>query len=115
MFTVFLNGTGEYKSAILLEGQKVNSAYFIESVLRPLADICHPRGRDARERRVMLHFDNAPVHNTEGVQENLASFGCRRMEHLPYNQDLAPCDFFLFGAMKEAIAGQHFATLMTFL
>jgi histone-lysine N-methyltransferase SETMAR len=94
MFAVFLNGTGECTIAILPDGQKVNSAYFIESVLPPLAEICYPQGKETRERRVMLHFDNAPVHNTEKVQENLASFGFRRMAHPPYSQDLAPCDFF---------------------
>jgi hypothetical protein len=74
MITVFFNGTGEYKIAILPEGQKVNSAYSIESVLRPLAEIYHPDSRGTRKRRVMLHFDNAPVHGTEAVRENLASF-----------------------------------------
>jgi histone-lysine N-methyltransferase SETMAR len=111
MFTVFFNGAGEYKIAILPDGQKLNSAYFIESVLRPLSEICHPQGRVTRERRVMLHFDNAPVHNTEGVRENLASFGFRGMEHPPYSPDLAPCDFFLFGAMKQWFAGQHFTAI----
>jgi hypothetical protein len=74
MFTVFFNGTGEYKIMITPDGQKVNSAYFIESLLRPLAEICYPQGRGTRERRVMLHFDNASVHSTERVQENLACF-----------------------------------------
>jgi hypothetical protein len=59
----------------------------------------------------MLHFDNEPAHNTEAVRENLASFGFRRPTHPPYSPDLAPCDFFLFGAMKQAFAGQHFATI----
>jgi histone-lysine N-methyltransferase SETMAR len=59
----------------------------------------------------MLHFDNAPVHTTEGVRENLASFGFRRIAHPPYSPDLAPCDFFLFSAMKHVFAGQHFATI----
>jgi hypothetical protein len=44
----------------------------------------------------MLHFDSAPVHNTEAIQESLANFGFRRMENPPYNPDLAPCAFFLF-------------------
>jgi hypothetical protein len=74
MFTVFFNGTGEYKIAILPDGQKVNSAYLTESVLRPLVEICYPQGNGTRERRVLLHFDNAPVHSTEGMRENLASF-----------------------------------------
>jgi hypothetical protein len=37
----------------------------------------------------MLHFDNAPVHNIEGVQESLANFGFRRVESPPYSPDLA--------------------------
>jgi hypothetical protein len=37
MFTVFCNGTREEKIVIPPDGQKVNSAYSIESVLRPLA------------------------------------------------------------------------------
>jgi hypothetical protein len=74
MFMVFFNDTGECKIAILPDEQKVNNAYLIESVLRPLVEICYPQGRRAHERRVMLLFDNAPVHNTEGIRENLASF-----------------------------------------
>jgi hypothetical protein len=42
MFTIFFNGTGEYKIAILLEREKMNSPYFIEYILRPLTEICHP-------------------------------------------------------------------------
>jgi hypothetical protein len=45
MFMVFINTTGEYKIAILPEGQKVNSAYFMESLLHPLAEICYSQGR----------------------------------------------------------------------
>jgi hypothetical protein len=33
------------------------------------------------------------------------------MAHRPYSPDSAPCDFFPFGAMKQAFAGQHFATI----
>jgi hypothetical protein len=38
------------------------------------------------------------------------------LSHTPNSLNLmflqsAPCDFFLFGAMKEAFAGQHFATI----
>jgi hypothetical protein len=54
---------------------------------------------------------NAPVRNADGIQESLANFGLRRMEHPPYSLDLAPCDFFLFGAIKQVFAGQHFDTI----
>jgi histone-lysine N-methyltransferase SETMAR len=111
MLTVFFNGTRECKIAILPKGQKVNGAYFIESLLRPLAEICYGQGRGTRERRVKLHFDIGPVHNIEGVRENPASFGFGRMAHPPYSPDLAPCNFFLFGALKQPFVGQHLATI----
>jgi hypothetical protein len=33
------------------------------------------------------------------------------MEHPPDNPDLAPCTFFLFGALKQAFARQRFDTI----
>jgi hypothetical protein len=33
------------------------------------------------------------------------------MEYPSYSPDLAPCDFFLFGAMKQAFSGQLFDTI----
>jgi hypothetical protein len=59
----------------------------------------------------MLHFDKTPVDNTQGVRENPASFGFRRVAHPLHRSDLAPCDLSLFGAMKQAIAWQYFATI----
>jgi hypothetical protein len=50
---------------------------FTECVLRPSTEICYPYGRGTHERRVTLHFYNAPIHNGEGVQSNLANFGFR--------------------------------------
>jgi hypothetical protein len=101
----FLQWHGEYKIAILPGGQKVNSPYFIEYVLLPLTEIYDPHGSETHERSIMLHFDNAPVHNPVEARESLANFGFKRMEHPPYTPDFAPCDFFLFGAMKRAFAG----------
>jgi hypothetical protein len=37
------------------------------------------------------------------------------MEHPPYGLALVPYDFFLFGAMKQAFAWQHFDTIDDFL
>jgi hypothetical protein len=59
----------------------------------------------------MLHFDNAPIHNTEEVQGHLTNLGFARMEHPPYSPDLALCDFFLFGAMRENLSGQRFESV----
>jgi hypothetical protein len=112
VFTTLFNGTGDHKTAILPEGQKMNNTYFRECVLRSFTEICYPQGRGTHERRVMLNFDNALVHNTEGVQESLANFGFKRMEQPPYSRDLAAYNFFLFGAIKQAFAEKHFDTIL---
>jgi hypothetical protein len=39
------------------------------------------RGQGTREKRIGLHYDNALVHNTEKVQQILAYFEFRRIEH----------------------------------
>jgi histone-lysine N-methyltransferase SETMAR len=59
----------------------------------------------------MLHFDNAPIHSTEEVQGHLTNLGFTRMEHPPHSPDLTPCDFFLFGAMKQNVLGQRFKSV----
>jgi hypothetical protein len=94
MFTILSNGTGEYTIVILPDGQKMNSTYFIGCMLCPLTEICYPQGRGTHEWRFMLHFDNAPVQNTEGVQESLATFGFRRLDHRLYSPYLTACGFF---------------------
>jgi hypothetical protein len=55
----------------------MNSTYLIECLLHPLTEFCGPHGKGTHERRVMLHFDNASVGNTEGLQESLTIFGFR--------------------------------------
>jgi histone-lysine N-methyltransferase SETMAR len=70
-----------------------------------------PDGRKIHEKKIILHFDNGPIHNADGVQEHLTGLGFKRLEHPPYSLDLAPCDFFLFGAMKGNCWGQRFDSL----
>jgi hypothetical protein len=67
-------------------------------------------GQQFHERRVLVHFDNVPIHNTESVQEYLANVRRRgrRIEHPPYDPDLAPPDFFLFETIKTYLSKYHF-------
>jgi hypothetical protein len=76
-----------------------------------LTEVCYPdypEGRKSHKRRVMLHFDNAPIDNTEEVQGHLTNMGFTRIEHPLYCPDLVPRDFFLFGAMKKNFSRQRF-------
>jgi hypothetical protein len=80
-------------------------------MVQPLVEMCSPDGRKIHERKIMLHFDNGPIHNAEGVQEHLTDHGFKRLEHPPYSLDFTPCDFFLFGAMKGNFWRQRFDSL----
>jgi hypothetical protein len=69
MFVIFFNGIADYKTVVLPQGQRMNSTFFIESVIRPLAGFCSPEGRKPHQKKVVVHFDNAPIRNTGAVQE----------------------------------------------
>jgi hypothetical protein len=105
MVTILFNGTGECKIAILQQGHKMNTTSVIKCVVQPLMKMCSPDGRKIHERKVMLHFDNGPIHNAQGVQEHLTGLGFERLGHPPYALNLAPCDFFFFSAMKGNFCG----------
>jgi hypothetical protein len=45
MISVFFNGTGQYFTDWLPEGRTMDSPYYVDQVLMPIADSCHPRGR----------------------------------------------------------------------
>jgi hypothetical protein len=48
-----------------------------------------------------VHFVNAPIYNSKLVTEKLMEQGQKRMPHPAYGPDRSPCDFFLFGCLKD--------------
>jgi hypothetical protein len=68
MLAVVFSGTYGYNIAILPADQKMNNTFFTEYVLLPFTEVCDQEGRKPHERRVMVRFDNARIHNTEAVQ-----------------------------------------------
>jgi histone-lysine N-methyltransferase SETMAR len=110
MFSVFFNGTGQFLIDIVPEGVKIDTNYFADNIIDEMARLCYPQGRRRRERRVMLHFDNAPIPCTGMVRDRMAAAELERMEHPPYSPDLGPCDFFLFGYVKGKLMGKQCET-----
>jgi hypothetical protein len=86
----------------------MNSTLFRKCVLGPLAELCYPEGKKSDERRVMVHFDNVQIHNTEGIQEYLVNVPFRGMKHPLYHPDLILGDFFLFETITENVSGHRF-------
>jgi hypothetical protein len=56
-----------------------------------------------------LHADNAKPHTSKMSIEKIAELGFILVPQSPYCTDLAPCDFFLFGYLKQRLEGKHFA------
>jgi hypothetical protein len=57
----------------------------------------------------ILHHGDAPAHDALRVREFLAKKPIIKMDHPPYSPDLAPCDFWLYPKLKNALKGQIFA------
>ena len=53
-------------------------------------------------------MDNAPVHNSATVKKYMEENNLHCAPHPPYSPDLAPSDFYLFGALKSRIRDQVF-------
>jgi histone-lysine N-methyltransferase SETMAR len=110
MVTIFFNGSGQFVVDILPPGTKMNSKYFADNIIDVLSGFCYPKGRQPGERKVMLHFDNAPIHCTGMIAERMFLREFKKMDHPPYSPDLSPCDFFLFGYLKGELAKRDYAT-----
>jgi hypothetical protein len=42
------------------------------------------------------------------IPEKFAELGIRRLPHPRYSPDIAPCDFWLFGYLKNSLKGRFF-------
>lgn len=90
---------------LLPQGQSFNSEYFISNVMIPtLQRFQEVTGR----KKAKLHLDNCRVHNSKKSYEWYNLNHIIRIPHPPYSPDLAPSDFFLFGYIKNKLAGRSF-------
>jgi hypothetical protein len=105
MLTMFFSPKTFAVIDFLPEGTPFNGAYFVAQVVNPLHQLhSTATGNDAR-RKLCVHFDNSPCHTARVVSDEMACLGCRRIPHPPHAPDLAICDFYLFGRIKEQLAG----------
>jgi histone-lysine N-methyltransferase SETMAR len=58
----------------------------------------------------ILHRDNAPALDALRVRKFLAK-KITKMDQPPYSPDLAPCDFWLFPKLKNAVKVQRFSDI----
>jgi transposase len=85
-------------------GARFAQEYFISTIL---PDIVHERGqifRRVHRGDFFVHMDNSMCHNGHNgrkVTDELEVLRLNRVPHPPYSPDLSPCDFWLFGMLKQ--------------
>jgi hypothetical protein len=54
-------------------------------------------------RGVLMLHDNARPHPAQATRDTLRHFGWGVLDHPPYSPDLSPCDYNVFGPLKETL------------
>jgi hypothetical protein len=107
MFSAYFSRCGFVSAEFLPMEQKYNSQFFTETVLRSIEKKlveCRPR---LRTTAAHLHIDNAKPHTSRMCIGKIEEPGVILVPQPCYSPDLAPCDFFLFGYLKQHLAGKH--------
>lgn len=108
MMLVFFDHEGVIYQHEVPHGVTVNADHYI-TALKTLK-IHISRKRRHLVRKWILHHDNARPHTAARVLEFLTKSKITVMKHPPYSPDLAPCDFWMFPKLKEALRGQTFSS-----
>lgn len=105
--TVFFDRRGILLIDFLHERRTINAAYYCE-LLNEVRAAYRRKRRDQPIREVILLHDNARPHTAALTVSKLREMHWTQLDHPPYSPDLSPCDFHLFGPLKEALGGQRF-------
>ena len=108
MITLFFTVNGLALLDAKPSNQSINSEYFVNNVLVPLEQ--NVKASDAKKHHKVfyVHFGNARAHTAKYANEHLSKFCLTLLPHPPYSPDLSPCDFGLFGTVKDSFQGRSF-------
>ena len=107
MVACFFGIKGHVATVALEQRRTVNSEWYTTICL---PEVIREIRKNQKQRRIILHHDNASAHTSAQTKEFLASQKIECMGHPPYSPDLAPNDFFLFPYIKNKLRGQRFST-----
>jgi hypothetical protein len=88
--------------------QKYNSQFFTETVLPSIENKLAEYRPKLQTTAAHLHVDNAKPHISKMSIQKIEELGFILVPQPLYSPDLAPCDFFLFGYLKQHLEGKHF-------
>jgi hypothetical protein len=109
-------GVGGFHVVDLMTSQRsFDSQYFVDDIMVPLVEKVFPKGTNPRARRPHLHLDNCRVHFSRAAEQFIAQNHISSVPQPVYIPDLAPSDFWLFGHLKNFLAGEMFDDREAFL
>jgi histone-lysine N-methyltransferase SETMAR len=97
-------------SETLRKGRKFNQYYFISTVLPELVKEKWRLLRRKQGLPFLIHMDNSAHHNGYKITDKLTTAYITLAPHPPYSSDLSPCNFWLFGFLKESMKGTELST-----
>ncbi len=118
MLTLFFDHQGIVLSEFAAHGQRITSESYC-GTLRILKERLRkkrpqfwklPRGA-AGPRPFWLHHDNASSHTAAPTMDLLRDSQIVTLEHPPNSPDLAPCNYFVFPQLKNALRGVRHANV----
>jgi hypothetical protein len=92
-------------------GARFTQKYFINTIL---PDIVHEKEQifqRIHRSDSFAHTDNSMCHNGRNVTDELEVLRLDRVPHPPHSSDLSPCNFWLFGMLKQNIKDPMFPTI----
>lgn len=78
--------------------------------MKPISELKKVKKLKRNKRLCPLHYDNARCHVSQKVKKYLFNSPFSLIPYPPYSPDLSPCDFGLFGTMKNSFKGRSFDT-----
>jgi histone-lysine N-methyltransferase SETMAR len=110
MLTVFWYSQGPILEHYQERSTTVNSARYSDILRDKLKPAIRTKRRGLLSKGVALLDDNARPHTAAHTLKTLRHLNFEVLEHPPYSLDLVPSDYHLFGPLKDALRGRHFAS-----
>ncbi len=109
IFSAF-SSAGPLLLEVLPRNSKFTSAYMCEVILPKLNNACRTQLKVRSNQKIFIHMDNAKPHTAGKTIKQIMALKFKQLPHPPYSPDISPCDFFLYGYIKEQLKGIHHDT-----
>lgn len=108
MLTLFWDAKGVILEHYMDKGVTVTSHSYSDMLQNHLRPAIRSKQQGLLTSGVLLQHDNTQPHTASSTVQTIQDIKFECLIHPPYSPDLAPSNFHVFGALKEAMGGKHF-------